>query len=118
MIKFRLLATLMGPIILACLFGFIGQSQTQTYATYSADYPYSHDYPYYNQYFYPYYYPSYPSYYYPYYPFYRSYYPSYYYPINRYYIYPFDSYPLGTFGLIAGGNYPIKVLASQSSSHK
>jgi hypothetical protein len=125
MIKFKLLATLLGLIILASMFGSVGQSLMQTYATYARDYPYSYDYPfshdysYYNQYFYPYLYPLYPSYYNSYnYPFYRYYYPSYYYPINRYYIYPFDSYPLGTFGLIAGGNYPVKVAASQPSNHK
>jgi hypothetical protein len=30
-------------------------------------------------------------------------------PYYRYYYYPFDSYALGTFGMIAGGNYPVKL---------
>ena len=126
MIKFRLSAILIGLILLVCLFGAGGQTQTQAYAAYPSDYPsdypYSNNlnyYPYYSQNFNPYYYPYYPSYYYPYdYPYYRYYYP-YYYPYNRYYIYPFDSYPLGTFGLIAGGNYPIKVINFlKASSHR
>ena len=129
MIKFRLLAILIGLILLACLFGAVGQMQMQTYPAYSADYPsdypsdYSYNnnwnYPYYSQDFYPYYYPLYSSYHYPYYyPYYQYYYP-YYDPYLRYHIYPFDSYPLGTFGLIAGGNYPIKLINSlEASSHR
>ena len=120
MIKFRLSAILMGLILLACLFGAGGQ--TQMYSDYPSDYPYNNNlnyYPYYSQYFYPYYYPLYSSNYYPYYYPYNQYYYPHYYPYNRYYIYPFDSYPLGTFGLIAGGNYPIKVINSvEVSSHR
>jgi len=112
MIKFRLLAIPIGLTLLACLFGAGGQ--TQMYSDYPSDYPYNNywtPYPYYSQYFYPNYYPINPDYYYPYYRY-------YYYPINRYYIYPFDSYPLGTFGLIAGGNYPIKLLNSLETSRR
>jgi hypothetical protein len=45
--------------------------------------------------------------------FYPSYLPYGYYNYPYYYGYPLESFPLGTFGLIAGGNYPIKVWNSQ-----
>ena len=72
--KSKLLATLIGLILLAGLFGAVGQLHMQWYSTkhYPANYYGSYQ-PYYSQYFYPYYYPFYSSYY-PYYPYYHPYY--------------------------------------------
>jgi hypothetical protein len=93
--RYKPLLILSSIILLACLFGTQGQywmNYPNDYLGYSPMY-YSNNYPYYYSYVNPSFYPSYLPY-------------RYYYSYPFYYGYPLESFPLGTFGLFHGGNFP------------